>query len=66
MKIPFGKPFIDKSEKTIIKVLSQPILAHGKQTKEFEKNLEILLKRNTHYQLHLVRLVCICFTWLLV
>ena len=37
MIIPFGYPQIDKNEKkAVMKVLSQPILAHGVNTKNFE------------------------------
>jgi dTDP-4-amino-4,6-dideoxygalactose transaminase len=39
MKIPFGKPLIDKKEKNAVqKVISKPILVHGPKTLEFEKN----------------------------
>ena len=47
MKIPFGLPFIGKEEKNIVKnVLSQPILAHGNQTKKFENNFKKFTKSN--------------------
>ena len=47
MKIPFGLPLIGKEEKNIVKkVLSQPILAHGKQTKEFELNFKKFTNAN--------------------
>ena len=45
MKIPFGLPIIGMREKKIVnKVLSQPILAHGKQTKEFEEEFRKFTK----------------------
>ncbi len=45
MKIPFGLPIIGVKEKKIVsKVLSQPILAHGKQTKEFEEEFRKFTK----------------------
>tara|TARA_B100000941_G_scaffold283571_1_gene253244 strand:- start:1330 stop:2481 length:1152 start_codon:yes stop_codon:yes gene_type:complete len=45
MKIPFGLPIIGAKEKKIVsKVLSQPILAHGKQTKEFEEEFRKFTK----------------------
>ena len=38
MKIPFGKPLIDKSEiDLVVKTLNQPVLVHGKITEKFEK-----------------------------
>ena len=47
MKIPFGLPFIGKEEKNIVKnVLSQPILAHGNQTKKFENSFKKFTKSN--------------------
>jgi perosamine synthetase len=47
MKIPFGLPLIGKEEKNIVnKVLSQPILAHGKQTSEFETNFKKFTNAN--------------------
>ena len=47
MKIPFGLPLIGKEEKNIVnKVLSQPILAHGKQTREFETNFKKFTNAN--------------------
>jgi perosamine synthetase len=50
MYIPFGLPTIGAQEKKLVnKVLSQPILAHGKQTKEFE--LEFKKFTNAKYAL---------------
>ncbi len=47
MKIPFGLPSIGKEEKNIVKnVLSQPILAHGNQTKKFENSFKKFTKSN--------------------
>lgn len=41
MIIPFGYPQIDKNEKkAVMKVLSQPILAHGVNTKNFETKFQ--------------------------
>ena len=48
MKIPFGLPIIDDKEKNaVLKVLSQPVLAHGKQTSEFEKKFTSFTKAKT-------------------
>ena len=48
MKIPFGLPIIDHKEKNaVLKVLSQPVLAHGKQTSEFEKKFTNFTKAKT-------------------
>lgn len=47
MKIPFGLPSINEQERKLVyKVLSQPILAHGKQTKKFEENFKKFTKAN--------------------
>lgn len=45
MKIPFGLPIIGKEEKKIVnKVLSQPVLAHGNETKKFENEFKKFTK----------------------
>jgi perosamine synthetase len=43
MKIPFGKPIIDKKEiNSVNKVLSSGILIHGQETIDFEENFRKL------------------------
>ena len=41
MKIPFAKPLLDKEDiNSVIKVLSTPILTHGKNSLNFEQKFK--------------------------
>ena len=47
MKIEFGKPFIDREERSAVeKTLRQPVLVHGKNTSIFEDEFVILPNQN--------------------
>ena len=47
MKIEFGKPFIDREERSAVeKTLRQPVLVHGKNTSILKMNFVILPSQN--------------------